>query len=131
MPDLPEKAISIRQPWAWAILNAGKDIENRDWRTDFRGPVCLHASRQMTADDFGEAAMFFRTMGIEAPVKAQLLRGGIVGTAEIVDCVAASESRWFFGEFGFVLANVAPTRFIECRGALGFFRWETGVTFKF
>ena len=28
------KALSIRQPWAWAILHAGKDIENRDWRTD-------------------------------------------------------------------------------------------------
>lgn len=31
-------AISIRQPWAWLILNAGKDIENRDWPTNFRGP---------------------------------------------------------------------------------------------
>lgn len=29
--DLPPLALSIRQPWAWAILCAGKDIENRSW----------------------------------------------------------------------------------------------------
>lgn len=31
--DLHQVALSIRQPWAWAILHAGKDIENRDWHT--------------------------------------------------------------------------------------------------
>ena len=33
------KALSIRQPWAWAIINAGKDIENRQWPTKFRGSI--------------------------------------------------------------------------------------------
>mgnify|MGYP006363525131 CR=1 FL=1 len=33
------KALSIRAPWWWAILYAGKDIENREWATRFRGPV--------------------------------------------------------------------------------------------
>lgn len=32
--DLPEFALSIRQPWAWAIVYAGKDIENRTWPTN-------------------------------------------------------------------------------------------------
>lgn len=32
-------ALSIRQPWAWHILHSGKDIENRDWPTKFRGRV--------------------------------------------------------------------------------------------
>jgi hypothetical protein len=26
---LPLQAISVRQPWAWAIIYAGKDVENR------------------------------------------------------------------------------------------------------
>jgi hypothetical protein len=30
-------ALSIRQPWAWLICHAGKNIENRPWRTQFRG----------------------------------------------------------------------------------------------
>ena len=33
------KALSIRQPWSWLILHGGKDIENRSWRTNVRGPV--------------------------------------------------------------------------------------------
>lgn len=33
------KALSIRQPWAWLILHAGKDIENRVWQTRFRGEL--------------------------------------------------------------------------------------------
>lgn len=32
MLDLPELALSVRQPWAWAIIHAGKDIENRSWQ---------------------------------------------------------------------------------------------------
>jgi len=51
------KALSIRQPWAWAILHAGKRVENRDWRgCDYRGPVLLHASKSVgTRADFDDA----------------------------------------------------------------------------
>lgn len=38
-------ALSVRQPWAWLILHAGKDIENRTWRTRYRGPLLIHASK--------------------------------------------------------------------------------------
>jgi len=37
-------ALSVRQPWAWLLLN-GKDIENRDWYTKYRGPLAIHASK--------------------------------------------------------------------------------------
>ena len=30
------KALSIRPPWAWAILHAAKDVENRTWKTNIR-----------------------------------------------------------------------------------------------
>ena len=33
------KALSIHQPWAWAILNAGKTVENRTWSTNYQGPL--------------------------------------------------------------------------------------------
>jgi hypothetical protein len=35
------KAISIRQPWAWLIVNGYKDIENRIWAAKLRGPVLM------------------------------------------------------------------------------------------
>jgi hypothetical protein len=31
------KAISIRQPWAWLIVNGYKDVENRIWAANVRG----------------------------------------------------------------------------------------------
>jgi hypothetical protein len=39
------KALSIRQPWAWLIVTGYKDIENRSWRTNYRGPLLIHAGR--------------------------------------------------------------------------------------
>ncbi|MCP4687042.1 MAG: ASCH domain-containing protein, partial [Desulfobacterales bacterium] len=40
------KALSIRQPWAWLIANGYKDIENRSWRTSFRGEFLIHAGKK-------------------------------------------------------------------------------------
>ena len=43
-------AISIRQPWAWAILYAGKDVENRTWQLPERfwgQDILLHAGQQL------------------------------------------------------------------------------------
>lgn len=39
------KAISIRQPWASLIANGEKTIECRSWKTNYRGPLVLCASK--------------------------------------------------------------------------------------
>jgi hypothetical protein len=126
------KALSIRQPWAWAILRAGKRIENRSWPTRFRGPVLIHAGvykpKQQDVDDFN-AAFFKAVPSIEDRKRIcpqftealSLYRGGIVGRAVIVDCVSQSDSPWFFGPYGFVLDQVEPLPFRPFKGALGFF----------
>jgi hypothetical protein len=38
------KILSIRQPWAYLITRGSKNIENRSWPTNYRGPVLIHAS---------------------------------------------------------------------------------------
>jgi len=49
------KALSVRQPWAHAILHLGKRVENRDWRgCNYRGPVLLHASKTLVLRKFDE-----------------------------------------------------------------------------
>jgi hypothetical protein len=125
MTDLPKMALSIRQPWAWAILHAGKDIENRSWRTDYRGPFCIHASAGMTKREYLE---FEGVYGLDhrwtIPEPGDLSRGGIVGTAQIVDCVPRHASPWFFGRWGFVLDDVQPVALIPVKGCLGFFDWR-------
>lgn len=120
-------ALSIRQPWAWLIVHGGKDIENRDWRTNFRGRVLVHAAKGMTRDEWESAWIHAHgtralptamTMGL---TRDNIDRGGIIGSVEIVDCVADSASRWFFGRYGFVLRNPQPLPFTPWKGQLGFF----------
>ena len=133
--DLPRYALSIRQPWAWAIINAGKDIENRDWPTRFRGPVCIHASKGMTRDEYNGFIRTIHTVslirpfptGAMVPAMPELERGGIIGVAGIVDCVEASDSPWFFGRFGFVLRNARQVDFIPVKGSLGLFDWRANL----
>lgn len=124
MFDKPIPALSIRQPWAWAILHAGKDVENRTWPTRWRGRVLIHAGKAFDgpkADALEDACMWARDAGIAPPSIDQLQRGGIVGEAEIVDCVRSSGSRWFVGPYAFVLRNARPLPFVPCKGELGFF----------
>jgi hypothetical protein len=111
------KALSIWQPWAWLIVNGLKDIENRPWSTTHRGEFLVHAAK--TYDE--GAHIFLRGLGIIVPRKELLERGGIVGQASIVDCVAHSESRWFVGPYGFVLQHAQPLPFRPYRGQLSFF----------
>lgn len=124
------KALSIRQPWAWAILYAGKDIENRDWRCRLRGRVLVHASQGMTFNEYDGALNFMHGVsethpfprGLTLPRAAALTRGALVGSVEIVDCVSQSASPWFMGTIGFVLRNpVAFKQPVPFKGSLGFF----------
>lgn len=128
-------ALSIRQPWASLILKAGKDIENRCWPTKLRGRILIHAAKGMTRNEHEDAIEFaVRAMrarprvGVKTTTLRELgfafedlPRGGIVGSVEIADCVSASASPWFVGEYGFVLRDPKPLPFTPWKGQLGFF----------
>lgn len=116
-------ALSIRQPWASLILAAGKDIENRCWPTRYRGRFLVHAAKGCTRDEWADAIEFAEDIldsNITTDLKA-IPRGGIIGSVELVDCVSASESPWFVGEYGFVLRDPKWLPFVPWKGQLGFF----------
>ena len=115
------KALSIRQPWAWLIVHGHKDVENRAWPTGFRGRFLVHAGRQLDQEGYRRARS--RT-GLVLPPADELARGGIVGEAEIVDCVDEYPGPWFSGPYGFVLRNARPLPFRPLAGRLGFFEVE-------
>ena len=115
------KALSIRQPWADAIIWHGKDVENRSWRTDFRGPVLIHAAKAWGPQERADLAFVEDMTATKLEDVDRPLLGGIIGQAEIVDCVEEMDSRWFFGRYGFVLRNAEPLPFQPCKGRLGFF----------
>lgn len=124
------KALSIMQPWAWLIVNGHKSIENRSWRCHLRGPILIHAGKKVDRDAESDLAEGIHPASgralingpsdvIEPPRVFDV--GGIVGEAEIVDCITSSEDEWFVGPFGIVLRNARPLPFQACKGALGFF----------
>jgi hypothetical protein len=67
------RALTIRQPWADAIAHQTKRIENRTWKTNYRGLVLIHAA---AAPD--PAAIIY---GPRPDV-----RSAIIAIAEIDDC---------------------------------------------
>ena len=141
------KALSIRQPWAWAILFAGKDFENRDWYTSFRGRFAIHAAKGMTKSEYQSAISYITQAFVRSTFRRQfedqratghthitlgelvmpdfedIVRGAIVGVADLAACISNSPSPWFEGKYGFVLRNViALPEPIPCKGALSF--WD-------
>ncbi|MDT4862790.1 hypothetical protein FQZ97_974630 [compost metagenome] len=128
-------ALSIRQPWAWLIVNGHKDIENRDWRTPFRGRFLVHASKTITRSyyelEFKLGLWTDHRIDVEAlglPAFEDLQLGGIVGESTVIDCVQDHPSPWKHPEsWGFVLANSKPLPFTPYKGRLGFFNVPDGV----
>lgn len=41
------RVLTVRQPWAWAIIHGGKDVENRvrNIAGDYRGQVAIHVAQ--------------------------------------------------------------------------------------
>jgi len=127
------KALTVRQPWAWAIVHAGKDIENRNWPTKYRGQIAIHAAKGLTRTEYTETVDYIQhryNYKNEIPSYENIIRGAIVGVADLVDCVSSSKSNWFEGEYGFVLKNVRPIAPVACSGALGFWNVSEDVLMK-
>ena len=115
------RALSIRQPWAWLVVNGYKTIENRTWSTNLRGRVYVHAGQRTVADDYPEQRHYLARAGIVIPT--ELSRGAIVGEVTITGCLSASDSPWFCGPYGFTLEDPAAYETpVPCRGQLGFFK---------
>jgi hypothetical protein len=64
--------------------------------------------------------------GVKLPPLRELQSGGLVGEADLVDCVSDSDDKWFEGPFGFVLVNAKVIPFVPCKGMLGFFEPKRG-----
>jgi len=119
------KALSLKQPYAELILQGKKTIELRKWNTKFRGVFLIHASK-------GPDKEAMERFGFSS-----LPTGAILGKAELVDVKRyASEeehkadkekhlasSTW--GKYGFVLRNAERLKETPCKGALGFWKFNS------
>lgn len=80
-------AVSVRQPWAWAIARGHKAVENRDWDTRFRGALAIHASLRVDLDSSESPAIRAAHWDPDDPAAAI---GGIVAVVTLSGvCTAA------------------------------------------
>ncbi|MDE5889208.1 MAG: ASCH domain-containing protein, partial [Bacilli bacterium] len=125
------KVLSIRQPWASIIINGYKCYEFRSWKTNFRGKVLIHASKDVETEYLSR----FESLGLEYPTSA------ILGSVEITDCVPVTEefedelikkNELVYGAtrgragYGFKVENIIKfDEVIPANGNLGFWDFYT------
>lgn len=134
MDNLPRLALSVRQPWAWAIIHGGKVIENRSLGSIRSGgmktgPICIHAATGMKEDEYRYGNWRLMQHGVTCPRPDDLIRGGIIGTVEVTGIITVSDSEWFGGEAGLTLENPQAIQPTPSRGALGYFEWTHADAF--
>ena len=83
MSDL--RCLTVRQPWAWAIVHGGKDVENRTRNIAgaYRGPVAIHAGLAKFEQHNMASRALRAAHGTEVDVR--VLYGCVVGVVELVD----------------------------------------------
>ena len=118
------RALSIRQPWASLIISGIKPVENRTWKSSYRGPLLIHAGKNMDMEAYN---WLKSDVGVKKVVRGSIfLRGGIIGKVNMIDCVEAYESEWFEGPYGFVFEKPEKIKLYPVNGKLSFFDvdWE-------
>jgi len=79
------RAITVRQPWAWAIVHGGKDVENRTRNIAgaYRGPLAIHAGLAPFEQNNMASRALRAAHGSETPTTLHF--GAIIGVVDLVD----------------------------------------------
>lgn len=132
------KALSIKQPWAYLIAAGFKDIENRSWKTNYRGKFLIHASKnicdmwknktnKLLLEYHNLIDNYFLTDSSQNTDNYSSIFSAIIGECEITDCIQDSKSIWAeSGCWHFVLKNpvLYDKPIINVKGALNFWNYE-------
>lgn len=115
------KALTICQPYAHLILTGEKPVENRTWRSDYYGPLLIHAgkSREWLDDDDEQR---YPGLVFGAVVGRVVMHGSLKPERYIAEHPEHADSEHVNGPWCFVLSQ--PERFerpIPYRGQQGFF----------
>lgn len=133
-------ALSIIQPWPYMILRPDvtdpavradlletgriKDCENRDWETPVRGWVLIHSSSSRLAQwKYTAAELFGAKLGVEVPLRDNLVYGAVIGAARVDECRWGYRSKWYTGPRAIVFgASVPFASPVFCEGRPRFFQ---------
>ena len=143
--------LSIQQPWAWAIVNGWKPIENRTWRSNHYGLLLIHAGKRELREDVEDVLEVVSEQAglefveLEERYELEKVLGAIVGLCVMRGCTSSQEEaerilrspapeaarnveRWWGGAYGFLLTDAEPLAApVPLRGRLGIWRQEAEV----
>ena len=130
------KCLTVRQPWAWLIIHGGKNVENRNWETDYRGRLYIHASTHLPKRIFRrewDLAMLKygnQKSGRPPLIMHNLEFGKIIGHVDLVDIKRNTKGPWVDDRYVYrwILENPRPIEPINSRGYKGLFNVEDRET---
>jgi len=94
--------LSVRQPWAYLIIAGLKPIENRTWRTSYRGELYIHAGK---APDWDSLLWMENRKEMQEPEKMIIRHFGLLlGVRPKKSIVTAHKE-----EFGAIIGHVNLT----------------------
>jgi hypothetical protein len=84
------RAISVRQPWAWAIARGHKPVLNRAADTGYRGPIAVYASFRVDLESFEDDVIRRTARGAWDPADPAAAIGGIVAVISLAGVCSAA-----------------------------------------
>lgn len=126
------RALTVKQPWAWAIARGWKDIENRNWPVPkfLLGEwVAIHASKSWDSEGLEGFCDIMDATGRGDPIyDCDDVRGAVIAVVRLEGDVLRHSSPWFTGPHGFIMRDAIKLPDpIGCRGALNFWRLPAAV----
>lgn len=135
MPHFKGKALTFWRPWDLAVVFYGKNVENRKWPTEYRGPLAIHAGKHW--DTQGER-FIRKTIGSSDKLylRRRSIAGSIIGICELYACFAYAGpdmrpqvicgdmhglgmNKWAFGPYCWLLRDIRPIVPVPMRGRRG------------
>jgi hypothetical protein len=112
------RVLTVRQPWAWAIIHGGKDVENRvrNLAGDYRGPIAIHAGLAVFEEEGGGYPEVVRA--IESEIQGYRVSDDYLW--EVADDLDPEDPRFVYGAILGVVDLVGAHRTQgngECRPA--------------
>lgn len=133
------QAVSVRQPWAWALVHGFKDVENRSWKPSKKrlnpgDALVIHASKRFDVAGYRWMWAHWEAAGLklaDLPAREDFVLGALVGAVRFVGVVEASDSPWFFGPLGWaVTEGTTLDEPIPCKGRLGLWPVDDAVSWQ-
>lgn len=124
------RALSVKPPYAQAIIVGEKDVENRSWAPPERvigSWIAIHASGNLREDDVRDCQSL--APNVRALRSEQLPRFAIIGVARVASYSRTSKSRWYnAGSIAWNIDDVVAIRKpIPVKGKLGLWRVPTSL----